>query len=164
MVLTTKPIGLRSRSKDMNKTILPVVTAAIMAMAFGTAASAADYEIHMLNKGKDGAMVFEPASVKVAKGDTVTFVPTDKSHNAETVDELLPAGGQAFKGKMNETIKVTFTTSGAYVIKCAPHFGMGMAAVVIVDDNPANLADVKAAKLPKKARERVDAQLQALGL
>jgi hypothetical protein len=41
---------------------------------------------------------------------------------------------------------------------------MGMAAVVIVDDNPANLADVKAAKLPKKARERVDAQLQALGL
>src|SRR6478752_5164270 len=147
----------------MKNTILPVVTAAIMTMAFGAAAHAADFEVRMLNKGKDGAMVFEPASVKVAKGDTVTFIPTDKSHNAETVDDALPKGAEAFKGKMNEAVKVTFATSGAYVIKCAPHYGMGMAAIVVVDDNPANIADVKAAKLPKKARERVDAELQSLG-
>ncbi len=37
-------------------------------------------------------MVFEPSLIKVAKGDTVTFIPTDKSHNAETVKDLLPAG------------------------------------------------------------------------
>ncbi|HTO31422.1 MAG TPA: pseudoazurin [Pararhizobium sp.] len=149
----------------MKSKMTAVVAAAILtAAAFGAAANAADFEIHMLNKGKAGVMVFEPAAIKVAKGDTVTFVPTDKSHNAETVKDLIPAGAEAFKGKMNETVKVTFATSGAYVVKCAPHFGMGMAAVVIVDDNPANLADVKAAKLPKKARERVDAELQALGL
>ena len=164
MVLATKSIGLRIWSKAMKNKILPVVTATIMAMAFGAAAHAADFEVHMLNKGKDGAMVFEPAAVKVAKGDTVTFVPTDKSHNAESVDGAFPAGAETFKGKMNETVKVTFTTPGAYVIKCAPHFGMGMAALVVVDDPAANLAEVKAAKLPKKARERVDAELQALGL
>ena len=28
--------------------------------AMTTAASAADFEVHMLNKGKDGVMVFEP--------------------------------------------------------------------------------------------------------
>ncbi len=148
----------------MKSKILAVVTAAIVTAAFGAAANAADFEIHMLNKGKDGVMVFEPAAIKVAKGDTVTFVPTDKSHNAETVKELIPAGAEAFKGKMNETVKVTFDTPGAYVIKCAPHFGMGMAAVVVVDDNPANLADVKAAKLPKKAHDRIEAELQSLGL
>ena len=148
----------------MKNKILAVLTATFAALAFGAAAHATDFEVHMLNKGKDGAMVFEPSAVKVAKGDTVTFIPTDKSHNAETVDNVLPAGAEAFKGKMNETVKITFSTSGAYVIKCAPHFGMGMTALVVVDDNPANLADVKAAKLPKKARERLDADLQALGL
>lgn len=148
----------------MKSKMTAVVAAAILTAAFGAAANAADFEVHMLNKGTAGAMVFEPAAIKVAKGDTVTFVPTDKSHNAETVKDLIPAGAEAFKGKMNEAVKVTFATPGAYVVKCAPHFGMGMAAVVIVDDNPANLADVKAAKLPKKARERIDAELQTLGL
>ncbi|KRD31736.1 pseudoazurin [Rhizobium sp. Root268] len=148
----------------MKNRILAVATAAIVTAAFGVAARAAEFEIHMLNKGKDGAMVFEPGALKVTKGDTVTFIPTDKSHNAETVSGLLPVGAEAFKGKMNETVKVTFGASGAYVIKCAPHFGMGMAAVIVVDDSPANLAAIKAAKMPKKARERVDAELQSLGL
>nr|WP_246697857.1 pseudoazurin [Rhizobium sp. G21] len=131
-------------------------------MAF--AAQAADHEIHMLNKGADGAMVFEPGGLKVAPGDTVTFVPTDKSHNAESVKDLIPAGAEPFKGKMNETIKVTFTVPGAYVVKCAPHFGMGMTAVVVVGDAPANLDAVKTAKLSKKARERLDKDLGELGL
>ena len=140
------------------------------AMALGAtlglpgAAMAADYEVHMLNKGKDGAMVFEPASLKIAKGDTVTFVPTDKSHNAETVKDLIPDGAAPFKGKMNEAIKVTFDTSGAYAIKCAPHVGMGMIALVVVDDAPANIEAIKAAKLPKKARERLDAAIAAAGI
>ncbi|MEO7223986.1 MAG: pseudoazurin, partial [Devosia sp.] len=37
---------------------------------------AANFEVHMLNKGEAGAMVFEPALTKVAVGDTVTFIPT----------------------------------------------------------------------------------------
>ena len=45
----------------------------------------------MLNKGAEGAMVFEPALVKVAPGDTVKFVATDKGHNAETIKGMLPA-------------------------------------------------------------------------
>ena len=149
----------------MSPRIFSLCAAAITAtIAFAGLANAAEHHVQMLNKGTDGAMVFEPAALKVAPGDTVIFTPTDKSHNAEAVTNFIPAGAQAFKGKMNEAIKVTFVTSGAYVIKCAPHFGMGMAAVVVVDDNPANLADVKAAKLPKKAHDRIEAELQSLGL
>lgn len=135
---------------------------AIAAMA--TTAAAADFEVHMLNKGTDGVMVFEPGLTKVAKGDTVTFVPTDKSHNAETVPGLLPAGAKAFKGKVNETIKVTFDVEGAYVVKCAPHVGMGMVALIVVSDPKSNSDAVKTAKLPKKARERLDADIAAAGL
>ena len=127
-------------------------------------AFAADFEVHMLNKGESGAMVFEPAFVKANPGDTVTFVPTDKGHNVEAVKGLIPDGATAFKSKMNETFKATFDQAGAYVVKCPPHFGMGMVAVVVVGDAPANLEAVKTGKLPKKARERVDGALAAAGL
>jgi pseudoazurin len=135
---------------------------AVASMA--TAASAADFEVHMLNKGKDGVMVFEPGLTRIAKGDTVTFIPTDKSHNAETFKGLLPDGAEPFKGKMNEAVKITFTVDGAYVVKCAPHAGMGMVALVVVGDAPANIDAIKSAKLPKKARERLDADIAAAAM
>jgi pseudoazurin len=136
------------------------VAAAILLGAC-TAATAADFEVQMRNKGADGIMVFEPSTLKIAEGDTVTFLPTDKSHNAETIPGLLPDGATPFKGKMNESVKVTFDVPGAYAIKCAPHLGMGMVALVVVGDAPANLDGIKEAKLPKKARERMDADIAA---
>lgn len=148
----------------MGKFIISIISGAVFAASFAVAASAADFEIHMLNKGKNGAMVFEPAGIKIAKGDSITFIPTDKGHNAEAVKGLIPEGATSFKGKVNEAIKVTFDISGAYAIKCLPHFAMGMIAVVIVDDAPVNLDAIKAAKFPKKARERLDAEIAALGL
>lgn len=124
--------------------------------------AAADFEVHMLNKGADGVMVFEPLLTKIQPGDTVTFVPTDKGHNAETVKDMIPTGAEAFKGKTNETVKETFSTPGVYVIKCMPHFPMGMVAVIAVGDTFSNLDSVKTGKLPNKARERVDKALSQL--
>lgn len=120
-------------------------------------ALAANFDVQMLNKGADGAMVFEPALIKVAPGDTVTFLPTDKGHNAETIAKMLPDGAEAFKGKMGQSITVTFTQPGAYGIKCAPHLAMGMVALVVVGDAPANLEAAKAVKLPKAAQDRMNA-------
>jgi pseudoazurin len=130
--------------------------------AIAGSVAAADFEVHMLNKGADGVMVFEPLLTKIQPGDTVTFVPTDKGHNAETVKDMIPNGAEAFKGKTNETVKETFSAPGVYVIKCLPHFSMGMVAVVTVGNAPANLDAVKAGKLPNKARERVDKALSQL--
>lgn len=139
--------------------IVPLVFAAL---SIAGAATAADYEVHMKNKGEDGVMVFEPALTKLQPGDTVTFVPTDKGHNAETVDGLIPQGAEPFKGKINESVKQTFTVAGTYVIKCSPHWAMGMAAVVTVGDPSSNLEAVKSAKAPKKAHERIEAALAKL--
>ncbi len=75
-----------------------IVGAAAVILAFALPAAAADFEVHMLNKGAEGAMVFEPAFVKVAPGDTVTFIPTDKGHNVETIKGMIPEGAEAFKG------------------------------------------------------------------
>jgi len=126
----------------------------------------AEIEVKMLNKGTDGqAMVFEPAAIKAAPGDTIRFVPTDKGHDAAAMKGMVPEGAEVFKGKMNQEFTVTLDKEGAYVVKCTPHLGMGMVAVVVVgEDTPANLDAVKTGKLPKKARERVDAALTELGL
>jgi pseudoazurin len=138
--------------------------AAAAFLSLALPAAAADFEVHMLNKGAEGAMVFEPAFVKVAPGDTVTFIPTDKGHNVETIKDMIPEGAATFKSKLNETYKVTFDKPGAYGVKCMPHVGMGMVGVVVVGDAPANLEAIKTGKLPKKARERMDAALAGLGL
>lgn len=142
--------------------VLKNLTAATMFAMIAIPAAAADFEVHMMNKGADGVMVFEPVLTKVQPGDTVTFVPTDKGHNAETIKDMIPEGAEAFKGKINDALKQTFTVPGAYVIKCTPHFAMGMVAVIVVGDAPANLELVKSGKLPKKARERVDKALSQL--
>lgn len=121
------------------------------AIAGSTAASAADIEIRMLNKGAKGAMVFEPNFVKAAVGDTVHFVATDKSHNVETIKGMLPVGAQPFKGKISQDLTVTLSTDGIYGVKCAPHYGMGMVALVEIG-NPVNLEQAKAVKQTGKAK------------
>ncbi|MBA4775561.1 pseudoazurin [Agrobacterium salinitolerans] len=139
---------------------------AILAGLFAFPALAAEIEVKMLNKGSDGqAMVFEPATVKAAVGDIITFVPVDKGHDAAAVKDMIPEGVAEFKGKMNETVKVIVEKEGAYVVKCTPHLGMGMIALVVVGDAaPANLDAVKNGKLPKKARDRLNDEIAKLGL
>ncbi|MCG5479575.1 pseudoazurin [Sinorhizobium alkalisoli] len=144
----------------MRTTVKSLAVAAILT-ALGGTAFAADFEVHMLNKGADGVMVFEPAFVKLNPGDTVTFIPTDKGHNVETIKDMIPDGAEPFKSKMSETHKVSFDVPGVYGVKCTPHVGMGMVGVVVVGDAPANVEKVNAVKLPKKARERLDAALAA---
>lgn len=135
------------------------MTGLLVAPAF-----AADHEIKMLNKGEAGTMVFEPAFVQAQPGDTVTFVATDKGHNAETIKDMLPEGAETFKGKMGETITVTLDAPGVYGVKCAPHFGMGMVALITVGDDLPNLDAAKGVKVPQKAQERFDAAYTELGL
>ena len=124
-------------------------------------AAAKEYQVKMLNKGSDGSlMVFEPAYLKVAPGDSVKFVATQKGHNAESVAGMAPAGAAAFKGKIDEEITVKFTKEGLYGYKCLPHVGMGMVGVVQVG-KAANKAEATAgaAKLPGLGKKKMAALL-----
>lgn len=113
---------------------------------------AAEVEVRMLNKGAEGLMVFEPALVKVEAGDTVKFVASDKSHNAESIKNMLPEGAAPFAGKMNEDVAVTFDKPGVYGVKCMPHYAMGMVALVVVG-KPDNLDQAKAIPQTGKAKQ-----------
>lgn len=117
---------------------------------------AADHRVQMLNKGEGGMMVFEPAYVRAEPGDRVTFVPADKSHNVESIAEILPEGVEKFKSKVNEEFILTVNEPGLYGVKCTPHFAMGMVGLIQVGEAPANIEAVQSAKMSKKARERMD--------
>ena len=136
-----------------------LIAATVALVASAAPLMAADHQVQMLNKGTEGAMVFEPGFVKIAPGDTVTFVPTDKSHNVETFKGLIPDGAAEFKSKPSEQFQTKFDVPGAYVIKCTPHAGMGMVALIQVGDKPANLDAIKTAKVPNMVRKRLDADL-----
>ena len=95
-------------------------------------AFAAEYEVKMLNNGTEGMMVFEPAVLKVAVGDTVKFVATDMAHNSASV--FTPPGATVWKGAMNEEITITIDKPGVYIYECTPHAMMAMVGVIQASD------------------------------
>lgn len=120
------------------------------------AASAKELQVKMLSKGAAGLMVFEPALVTVQPGDTVTFVPTEKSHNAESIAGMLPTGAEPFKGNINQRITVKFTKPGLYGYKCLPHTGMGMVGLVQVGAATNKVqVQAEAARLPGLGKKRM---------
>jgi pseudoazurin len=126
--------------------------ALVVTLGAAGAAGAAEVEVKMLNKGADGVMVFEPSFVKINPGDTVKFLASDKGHNVETVETMIPEGGAAFVGKMNEEVSITFDKPGVYGYKCKPHYGMGMVGMIVVGE-PANVDQAKTASHPGKAKQ-----------
>jgi pseudoazurin len=133
----------------MKKTIAVLVLGT--AVLFAGRAGAAEIEVKMLNKGEKGMMVFEPDFVRAAPGDTIRFVPVDKGHNVESIQGMIPEGAQPFKGKFSEELTVKLDKEGVYGVKCLPHYGMGMVALIEVG-KPVNLEAAEAVKQTGKAK------------
>ena len=125
---------------------------AAAALLLAGAAGAAEIEVKMLDKGTEGVMVFEPALVKIEPGDTVTFIAASKGHNAESIKGMLPPDATPFLGKVNQDVAVTFDKPGVYGVKCLPHYGMGMVAMIVVGA-PGNLDQAKAIPQVGKAKQ-----------
>ena len=94
------------------------------------------FEVLMLNKDPDDSkkkMVFSPSLLKVSVGDTVSFLPENKGHNSEIMKGMLPDGAEAWKGKLNKQVDVTFTVPGFYGYQCKPHANQGMIGLIVVE-------------------------------
>ena len=134
----------------MNFRVTNLAAAAVLALA--GAAHAAEFEVRMLDKGAKGEDVFEPDLLRIAPGDRVHFVLTDKSHNVQTIKGMIPEGAEPFEGMINEELTITFTVTGVYGIKCKPHYAMGMVGLIVVGD-PVNREAAQAVKDPLQSRK-----------
>lgn len=98
---------------------------------------------HTVKMGSDGGLlVFEPATLTVAKGDTVTWENNKMAPHNVIFDENNVPGGKAVADKLShsqltfspgESYSTTFDVDpGEYTYFCAPHRGAGMVGKVIV--------------------------------
>ena len=63
-----------------------LVAGSLVGLMLAVPALAEDHQVQMLNKDSEGrAMQFEPAFLKIAPGDTVTFIAATKGHNSESI-------------------------------------------------------------------------------
>ncbi len=102
---------------------------------------AKEYQVKLLTTNARGEnMVMEPSFLKIEQGDSVRFIPSDPSHNAQSV--VSPKGGVTFNTPMGKVDVVEFKQEGAYLYKCTPHFALGMIGVIQVG-KAVNIDDVK---------------------
>jgi len=126
-----------------------------VALFMAPAAFAENFEIQMLNRGEEGAMVFEPAFISASVGDTITFIATNRSHNVESIVGMLPEGVESFKSALNRDFVLTLDAEGLYGVKCRPHYSLGMIALIQV--GPAsNLEEAAAVRHPTRATQRFE--------
>ncbi|MDC0932184.1 pseudoazurin [Methylophilaceae bacterium] len=119
--------------------------ALILTFSIGTL-MAKDHQVKMLNGKAPDMFVFEPAVIKIQKGDTVTW-SGDAMHNSASIKEMLPKGAESWNGKLTKeagevSISVKFETEGVYGYKCTPHEMFGMVGLVVVGDPSSNLSEV----------------------
>ena len=70
-------------------------------------------------------------------GDIVKFVNMT-SHDAKTVEGLIPEGAEHFDSGLGNNISVKFDVEGVYAYVCVPHIGFGMVGAIVVGE-PVNI-------------------------
>ena len=138
-----------------------LVAASLFAALPHFGALAADHQVWMKGSGEQ-PMVFDPAFLKIAAGDTVTFTPRDAGHSVATISG--PDGTEPFFGELDRELKVTFGKEGLYAYKCAPHLEAGMVGLIQVGDSTAGVDSARAADLPAKAKSRLKTLLEQAGV
>lgn len=134
-----------------------------IAIVCGTsfAALADTIEVEMLNQNDAGdRMVFSQELIRAEVGDVIRFLPTDKSHNAQSVKGAVPEGQEAFKGKMNKVVEFTVTETGMSAIVCLPHQSLGMVALVVAGDDISNADQILKARIPGKGKDKIEALVE----
>ncbi|PRW33178.1 chloroplast precursor [Chlorella sorokiniana] len=111
--------------------------AGVASLALALSANAATIKLGADN----GALVFDPSNITVAKGESVTFVNNAGfPHNVVFDEDDVPAGVNAeaisredYLNAPGESFSVKLETPGEYGFYCEPHQGAGMVGRITVN-------------------------------
>lgn len=147
----------------MKKTLATLLSTTALCW-FASPALAADHVVKMLNNGKDGGMVFEPAFLQVAVGDTVTFEPTNSGHQVRSL--AVPEGITPWRSELDEKFTLKVDKEGLYFYDCPPHLMMAMIGMIQAGEATNREAVEKAVKANRGRMmmngKRADALLQQI--
>ena len=131
------PSSPHHQKNKINNSLLKGAAAGVAGLAL-TLAAHADATV---NLGADsGALVFDPASVTIKAGDTLTFRNNAGfPHNIVFDEDAVPSGVNAealshedYLNAPGETYSVKLTAPGEYTYYCEPHQGAGMQGKITV--------------------------------
>ena len=145
---------------------MPMAATPVVVMEKIGLSQGSEHVVKMLNLGVGGTMIFEPAVIKVSKGDTIHFKAVDMSHNSVSMEGMIPDGANNWLGQLSQDISITLDTEGVYVYQCDPHLMMAMIGVIQVG-KAVNLDSVKQAAENQKSKfimnsDRLDNYLSQL--
>ena len=134
VVSRIEPIGKLNYagSNDMLVNVDKSITNSIRELRCDESSENKIHVVKMLNEGNQGAMIFEPAFIKINTCDSIKFEMTDAGHNAVTV--AAPNDSIPFDTEYKPSTTVQFDTNGLYLYKCTPHAMMAMAGLIQVSD------------------------------
>ncbi len=138
-------------------TALLALMVAVVLTAQPQVAMAETHIVKMLNRDpedKKRINVYEPEVVYAKPGDVVKYLPTDPSHNVESMKGMLPKGVKKFRSKINKVFEVKVTESGVYGVKCTPHFATGMVGLIVVEGDNVRESLEKAKKVKTRGRAK----------
>ena len=135
-----------------------------IALFVPVSALAADHQVRMKGSGTQ-SMDFEPAFLRIAPGDTVTFLPDAAGHNVGSIDGMSPAGAEPWVSSIDQQVTVTFNIEGLHGYQCPPHLETGMVGLIQVGDASPGFDPAKGiADLPDKARTYMKVLLKKAGI
>ena len=144
------PPGEVVLQKDMTQASATAAVASTPPAAKVELSEGSEHIIKMLNSGVGGSMIFEPAVIKVSKGDTIHFKATDMSHNSASMAGMIPEGASSWAGQLSQDISIQLDSEGVYVYQCDPHAMMAMIGVIQVGE-AVNMSQIKEEASNKKS-------------
>lgn len=134
--------------------------------------AATSHNVEMLNIHPENPrlrQVFVPRVLVVQPGDAVTFLATDRGHNSASIEGMIPEGAEAWNGRINEEISVTFDRPGFYGYVCTPHASVGMVGLIVAEgdgmlDNLEAAQAVRQRGRAQQAWEEIWTEAAELGL
>jgi pseudoazurin len=142
---------------------LTVTAASAASMVGAGARGSGAVQIEMLNRHPEerANMVYYPEILVAQPGDVVRFLASDRGHNTESVEGMLPAGVEAWRGGINEEVELTLEIPGFYGYVCRPHAAMGMGGIIVVDGD-GKMDNFDAAKGVEHRQRRLQQKFEAL--
>lgn len=102
-----------------------------------TAGQPKEHIVQVVSDMETGAMYFEPKEIRIAPGDTVTWINQGEvAHSMMTYPDGYPRGASAFQSpdltEAGARWSYRFETAGSFEYHCVPHILMDMEGTVIV--------------------------------
>lgn len=91
---------------------------------------------------------FDPQVVRIAPGDSVTFLNSMADHTVHSIPQIWPEGVEEIHFDNKPQSRVVFDQQGVYGITCARHGQYGMVMLILVGKPEVKALEAAASQIP----------------